>query len=59
MTSSTKSTPSYTIRFRGYRNLGSTTSLTVRFFVSVEEANQYAANHERPFDRVVLSKISR
>lgn len=45
------------IRFRGYRNLGPTTSLTVRFFASIEEANKYAANHERPFDRIVLNKI--
>lgn len=57
MTSSIKSTSSYMIRFRGYRNLGPTTSLTVRFFASIEEANKYAANHERPFDRIVLNKI--
>ena len=57
MTSTNKSTTSYTIRFRGYRNLGLTTSLTVRFFVSVEEANKYAASHERPFDRIVLNKV--
>lgn len=57
MTATIKSTTSHTVRFRGYRNLGPTTSLTVRFFVSVEEANKYAANHERPFDRIVLNKI--
>lgn len=57
MTSTNKSTTSYTIRFRGYRNLGLTTSLTVRFFASIAEANKYAANHERPFDRIVLNKI--
>lgn len=57
MTATTKSTTSYTIRFRGYRNLGPTTSLTVRFFTSIAEANKYAAKHERPFDRIVLNKI--
>jgi hypothetical protein len=45
-------------RLKGYRNLGPTTSLTIRFFASESEATTYAASHPRPFGRVVITKVA-